>query len=137
MLGTCTEFVTTIREAGPATSAETVRALRETYGPLHVGAFEHFDEEEHESLPLMRHHFNAADLKDVEKKMMKDVPPAGVAWVVWPLAPDAKREWMTDVAGIPAAVQEQDMMLAVRQRDARIVVPMKALGAGATEAPSA
>ena len=48
--------------------------------------------------------------------------------------PAAKREWMADVAGFPAPVQEK-VMMAVRQRDAHRIVPMNALCAGATEAP--
>ena len=135
MLGECAGSIAEIRKAGPATSAATVRALREAYGPLHVGAFAHFKEEEDVSLPLMRHHFTAKELEPVEAKMIKTTTPDDLAWVVRPLAsPAAKREWMTDVASIPAPVQVQ-VMTAVRQRDARYVVPMKALCAGATEAP--
>ena len=135
MLGECAGSIAEIRKAGPATSAATVRALREAYGPLHVGAFAHFKEEEEESLPRMRHHFTAKDLAPVEAKMLKDVPPDGMAWAVRTLATPAKREWMTDVAGIPADKQAQVMMPAVRARDARYLAPTKALGAGATEAP--
>lgn len=135
MLGACAASVAAMREAGPATSAATVRALREAYGPLHAGASAHFTEEEDVSLPLMRHHFTAQELKPVEAKMIKDATPDDLAWVVWPLAtPAAKREWMTHVAAVPAAVQAL-VMPAARQRDACRVAPMKALGAGATEAP--
>ena len=136
MLGVCAASVADMRKAGPATSAETVRALREAYGPLHAGASAHFQEEEEACLPLMRHHFTANELTPMEAKFIKDATPDHLAWVVRPLAtPAAKREWMTQVAGIPAPEQEQVMMPAVQQRDARRVLPMKALGAGATEAP--
>jgi hypothetical protein len=138
MLGACGTSVAAMREAGPATSAATVRALREAYGPLHAGASEHFKEEEDVSLPLMRNIFTADELKPVQAKMMKDTTPDDVAWVVRTLAtPSDKCEWMTHVAAIPAAVQEADMMPAVLKRDARCVVPMRALGAGATEAAAA
>ena len=134
MLGACATSVAAMRTAGPATSAATVRALREAYDPLHTGASAHFKEEEDVSVPLMRHHFSAKELKAVEAKMLKDVTPDGMAWVVRPLAtPAAKSEWMTHVAGV--AAPGQVMMPAVRQRDARYVSPMKALCAGATEAP--
>jgi hypothetical protein len=136
MLSACAASVAAIREAGPATSAATVRALREAYGPLHAGASAHFQEEEDVSLPLMRHHFTAKELKAVEAKMIKDATPDDLAWVMRPLAtPAAKREWMTHVAAIPAPVQVQVTLPAVKRRDAHRVVPMAALGAGATEAP--
>ena len=138
MLGACGASVEDIRKAGPATSAATVRALREAYSPLHAGAFAHFQEEEDVSLPLMRHRFTAKDFEPIQAKMVKDVPPDGIAWVVRTLTtPAAKRDWMNQVAGIPAPVQVQVMMPAVRQRDARCVLPMKALCAGATDAPPA
>lgn len=138
MMSGCSASIASIRKAGPATSAATVRSLLEAFRPFRVHMAAHLQEEEDVGLPLMRHLFTAKELKPVEAQIIKDATPDDLAWVVRPLGSvQAKRDWMTQVAGVPGPVQTLVMMPAVRKRDARCVVPMKALGAGATEAPPA
>jgi hypothetical protein len=103
---------------------------------LKTGAEAHLLEEEQVPLPLMRAHFSAEEFEPIKQKMLAPLTKYDLAWFLRPFPDDeARLEWMRRVAGYPPAVVALVVLPACHDYERRIMAPMRALIAGATEAP--
>jgi hypothetical protein len=117
---------------------DALRDLVPAFAAFHERMMLHLRAEDDVGLALLRHHFTHKEFQPVLKQLVQRAPPTEVAWLLRPMGggDDARRDWMTRVALIPALTQELVMLPAARRYRRNVVWPMKALCAGATEAPS-
>ncbi len=93
--------------------------------------------EDEVGLALLRHHFTHAEYAPVGRQLLQRAPTDEVAWLLRPMGggDDARRDWLTRVAGVPALTQDVLLLPAARRYRRNVVWPMTALRRGATEAP--
>jgi hemerythrin-like domain-containing protein len=82
----------------------------------------HLRFEEDVGLPLMRYAFNEVEVKNgMEKKIVAQLSPLDLGWFLRHFPDDnARREWMTKIAGIPGPVQSFIMLPAMRKWNDRV-----------------
>ncbi|PNW88082.1 hypothetical protein CHLRE_01g013450v5 [Chlamydomonas reinhardtii] len=94
--------------------------LHTTFSVLRLCMRQHLEEEEAVGLPLLRAAFSAKELTVPEKKILKGLKPADMAWFVRRLAMDQKMAMMQQ-HGIPFLVQRLVLLPAIR-KDTRTYV---------------
>ncbi|KAG2447095.1 hypothetical protein HYH02_007844 [Chlamydomonas schloesseri] len=103
--------------------------LQNTFAVLRLCMRQHLEEEEAVGLPLLRKHFSAKETQVPEKKILKGLKPADMAWFVRRLAMDQKVEMMKQ-HHIPYLVQRLVLLPAIRKDSHLYVHAYKQLVAG-------
>ncbi|EFJ42515.1 hypothetical protein VOLCADRAFT_121522 [Volvox carteri f. nagariensis] len=111
------------------TAKAAVRELYAGFFVLRTLLRQQMEREEVLGLPLLRMHFTAREAAAAERKLISQMRPADLAWLLRPLAEAEKKETLTRV-GVPGLFQKLVLLPALRRADRAVLRTHRELASG-------